>query len=585
MHTALRLVGIGIDEDWPGVQTVLRSQPVETLLNSLVRTHGSAALTYLDVLRSGAANFNHAAPAALAAQGLLDSLVTLNFDTLHEQAILDAGVGLRWVLPLAECDAQVGNPSVSVMVVKPHGSFAHPGLPYEAHFLAATLRYAGDRPQRENRRALSRIAAGRKGLLVYGYGGEDWDVLPILASLNWSVVIWVRFSSSAKQAPEQAEPLPEPVDRWLQSRAEGQSIRLDGDPREFLSDILWELGVIADRRERNESDGNWAVATMRDPDSSSLLRHPGRTALAAIMLLDGNRIDLYGKYLERMPSITPYRAGDPDHTYWLKLHAWFLQAHRRDIQGAIRILRRIEKAKPSEEEPTLEQLGDLQSFYYASIAAAKPPRVSPLMLLDLVRAMRLWRLIRREATTVEQLNSRDPWVAKEAQRTVAYARYYVADLVHNWAYLLLLGGGLTRGAAKWTFRRIARWYARLARRYPVLDWEYHFVRRAEATLLSLGRAPGKAMDRRLEAIVEMFRQTGWGGHPENAEAIRAILHLRQSPRSAYNEFVLARDRLAHTDAKSTPAGRARMLLLERYFWPDRLGPIETVRRLWRESHG
>lgn len=578
---ALDITGLGTTNDRDGIRQVIKGYPLERLLDALVDLHGEQALEYISVLQHGTENYNHRSIAKLAKQGLADSIVTLNFDVLFEQALRSRGVSFAWHLPLAVTDRRIPDKPAQVTITKPHGTLPFPGFPYAPHYLAATLRYAGDRPQRENAQALASIAKDKPVLLVAGYSNDDWDVSPLLTVAPWSHVYWCEYVPPTQLG---TFPMDKPCQRilsWLSGRDERKTVLLFGDVRTLLDSVLRVLGLALDHGDERDPSGLWREQPQREPDGSTFVRNPAPTVLAAVQLLDGTENELFRRLLPKIGALPPFAQDGQLRDRWEKAMAWYYHAHRRDIRKAIAIRRRLLKeAPPIPPERQLEHLADLRSTYYEYISAAKRPLLNPRWPFDLRKAFSLRRLLWARAEEVKNGERNHPWIVREAERHVAFADYYLVDLLHNWGYYLLpFNNWLVRRLTRKVFRRIAQRYRHTANRHPVLDWEYHYVRSVEAALIGDEDIELAAVQWKLSQIADMFRRTGQQGHFAYVSAVLAVIRAKK----AQVDFSKVVKSFFDERSGSTPAGKLRMRLFQRYFWPETVAGFRALRDLFKYS--
>ena len=568
MTESLSRIRLGESSERSGVRDVISGYPLERLLDSLVDMHGDeAALGYLRVLQDATENYNHDAIAILAERKLLNYIVTLNFDVLFEQALSRRSVPFAWHLPLA-ADGRIPHSVAGVTVVKPHGTLPFDGLPYAPHYLAATLRYAGDRPQRETAEVFQTIAQQSPVLLVAGYSNDDWDIFPLLAAAPWSHVVWCEFvPASSLHALSALSPCTRVI-RWLSSRPVESTLVMYGDVRTLLSTVL--------------DDGNlgrsWQDSRQRIPDASLFTESPSRTALAALRLLDGTANELYRRLLPQFGSTEALATDIRLRRQWQRSISWFHHAHRRDVRMAIKMHQQLLEEWPSSGESDLEYLWDLVTLYYEYISAAKRPYLNVQWVVDLLRARRVGNFLRKEAARIKASVTANPWIGKQADRQLAHLTYYKVDLLHNWGYHLLpFSSGPLRGLTRRLFRGIAGHYREAAERFPVLDWEYHYVRGVEAGLIAGERLPLSVVREKLTEIAEMFERTGSHGHLAYVRAVEAIIG------NSERAFTEVEATFFDERSGTTPAGKLRMRLLRRYFWPHSISLLQTLRDLLRYS--
>ena len=534
----------------------------------MVDVHGDElALRYLAVLGDARENYNHRAAAALARTGKLRHIVTLNFDVLFEQALRDCDVSFNWNLPLAS-DIPIGDLRAQVVVTKPHGTLPLSGMPYETHYLASTLQYSGDRPQRETAKVLDSISRESPVLLVAGYRDEDWDISPLLMSAQWSRVYWCEFITYDK-LPDCSFKYPcPPIRNWLDRLGQGNAYVLVGDVRALLASLLGEqIDIGADDR------------PFRIPDASMFLRKRERTALAAVHCLDGVKNQLYKALLPQLESPILAVHDEKLHRSWQRTFSWFNHVYKRRIRRSVYMHNQlINSARLESIEDRLQYVHDLKSLYYEYISAAKRPYLNFRWPLDLVRAHKIENQISCEVQQIRAEDKTNPWILKEAERQLAFVAYYRIDLLHNWGYhLLVFTNGPTCMLIRSVFRKISAMYEHVASKYPVLDWEYHYVRRIEASIIAKNSFDRDSARRKLNEISAMFKNTGSQGHRAYTESVIALLDENEE------DFERIERQFIQDDSLATPTALLRMCLFRRYSWPATISWFSAFRNLLRYS--
>jgi len=180
--------------------------------------------------------------------------------------------------------------------------------------------------------------------------------------------------------------------------------------------------------------------------------------------------------------------------------------------------------------------------------------------------------------TVKSSAEATPWSVKEAERQEAYTAYYQIDLLHNWGYHLLpFKNRLVRRLIRKAFRSIAERYRQTLKRYPVLDWEYHYVRGVEAALIADDGFDQSTVKNKLREIADMFEHTGSYGHFAYVKAIVAIIAKSEV------DFATAEAIFFQENSGTTPSGKLRMRLIRRYFWPHTISGYAVLRDIIKYS--
>ena len=569
MIESLAITGIGSISERNAIKNIIKGYRLERLLDAIVDIHGNqAAINYLSVLQDANENYNHQAIAELAAKGFISNIITLNFDVLFEQALRKHSVTFSWNLPLAT-DVIIPELATRVKVTKPHGTFQFGDFQYTPHCLAATLKLMGDRPQKETARIINKIAMQGPVLIVAGYSDDDWDISPLLTAAPWSQVYWCEYVEPTQPF---ATPSKRPCKRifnWLESRPNNSSFLLYGDVRTLLSSILGDRNALH----------IWREEPQRIPDASFLLAKPARSAVATIRLLDGTNKELYINLFPRLKTIPSLTEDDVLHNYWIRMESWFSHIHERNIRRAVNIHRRlVQEPRPHSIASDLVYLNDLRTLYYEYISAAKRPYLNPRWPIDLLKAYKVRQLLRRIVLKVKASPETNTWSEKAADLQEALAAYYQVDLLHNWGYLLLpFNNRFANNLIHKVFRSIAKRYDYTLGRYPVLDWEYFYVRSVEAELIAGDRLELSTMIAKLQEIADMFQLTRQDGHLAYVESIKAIITNSEA------DFAKAEAKFLKENTGTSPSGKLRIRLLRRHFWPDTISLFVVLRDIMKYS--
>jgi tetratricopeptide (TPR) repeat protein len=170
----------GIFQRTPDVRRRLDDLGLEVVMQAIFDLLGRRCVNLLDVLDATAPTPTHQ---ALARAPWLSTLLTVNYDQLHEMAYRQAGV--RYQVYLRE-DAyqQVTLPPHTRPLYKLHGSLGYPET------ILATMRHVGRAFPPVIHRALLR-ALKDQSVLVLGYGGRDHDVNAVLKAADLRALSWV----------------------------------------------------------------------------------------------------------------------------------------------------------------------------------------------------------------------------------------------------------------------------------------------------------------------------------------------------------------------------------------------------------
>ena len=227
------------------------------------------------------------------------------------------------------------------------------------------------------------------------------------------------------------------------------------------------------------------------------------------------------------------------------------------------------------EEPSPQVIAsDNISLGYEYVCCAKRPYADSVLSLLLWPGFLAFGL----------LHLRRGRIQSRSRHEKALAGFYVIDLAHNWASILLLVGHLRLvWLRKVIFGWIARAYCRLLRCFPKeMNWEYFYIRYLESRILA-GRAPrGFRTQRKLEWIRHMFQCTQQPGHVRNVEAMLAFLAFVKDPYSPGIALHLKEARRG-LNRRSPPTVRLRLLLFRRFLEPRRVSLGRALCLAWRYS--
>lgn len=543
MINSLKITKICNSDELILIKQILKNYRLERLLDSLVDSYtDKGILEYLNILQKANENYNHESIAKFAKQGHINHIITLNFDILFEQALIKQQVPFSWYLPLVS-SSRISVSDNEFTIIKPHGTLPLNDFPYAQHYLSATLQYAGDRPQLENIEAFNSILSKNPILFVAGYSDNDWDISPILSKIPWAHVFWCQFELKNEFSPSILE--------WLESRPSESTTLYVGDVRKIFACLLNEK-----KSEINE--------TIKTPDSSIFLQKPIATALAAVTLLDGTSNELYCKLLPQFEKLISQKTDKLLYAKWKRAMAWYFHAHIRDIRQAIKInLELSEKTHIIKAEDKLNEIKKLKSIYYEYLSAAKRPHLNLRWPIDILIAMYYRSVIKQKARKINKSELINPWIIKETIKQVAFTDYYIIDLYHNWGYYLIpFRNVVIRKITQLVFKSVFNRYKRLANNYPVLNWEYHYVRSIEAALIAKIKLQAKTIQKKLDSILEMFIATDQHGHADYVRAIYAVIEKSE------NDFNEIEERFFNNSSGTSPTAKLRMILFRNYFWPD-----------------
>jgi SIR2-like domain len=200
-------------KDFDTCNFLIGKAPLESLLDALQTPYGNSALEYLvKVLATKEFNENHRGISLLAKAKKISWIITLNFDLLIETALNDIHIeNVETICPLT--DGNLSSDSISqtgVRIVKPHGTLIQDIKGnFSSAKLSTTLRVLGQEPNSRTIDAFNLIFKEHPFLLVGGYAGGDWDIVPILEEfVNRNLIktiFWIQHPQNEKQNKEAKE--------------------------------------------------------------------------------------------------------------------------------------------------------------------------------------------------------------------------------------------------------------------------------------------------------------------------------------------------------------------------------------------
>ncbi len=566
LHRPLRhVLATAAAQAWPAEEradVADRLEPIyelphlEAILDSLQYHQRWQVRAYLEVLRSTATNDNHNALARLAGRGYLPCCITMNLDTLIEQAISDSDIAAppalsqTWIPLLGERLGSVHNQLTTI--IKPHGSFRPPARASGIDPLLPSLSEIGSSPHPRNRAAIERAVGCRGVLLVAGYGRLDWDVWPIFDGLRSRIrsLFWIAHTEvDVHHTPS-----------WLGS---------DGrDDVLFVGNAVHLFRMLADLPEPcNEVDG-----PHREPSADAFLAEDARdyTAHAAAGLLPST--DVFRTDKRRILRFLLRRARATYNTRLLgtvlESLSWrrHLDHERRSALALQRVavdnLRSCDGAEP-------DQLAHSELFLaklHLAHAMRSNPRVGTLArvwggLLDVARAIRLQvGALRRARGDTPRTKAALEWatfVHRALLGCVVWCRWFNP--------MLPLG-----------FRMLAwRYNSILARHVLYMDREYYQIRSIEAQLMF--PRPGLVEDcRRHVELLESSLGRAKSGHRTLLEVCRALLaHHDRDTATASRHLDRAHEKW---ESASIATGLKRVIAYRVHL---RLTTPKQARRAWR----
>lgn len=578
MCEAIRTVNLGTNKEQHELERVLPLYPLEKLLDSLVNKYGEDALKILTILESGFPNYNHSAIAQLAKNDYLDTIITLNFDVLFENALLASDISFTWNLPLSSVKQEFLGSDKNVTLIKPHGTLPVSGYPYKSYYLAATLSQCGDRPRPENAKSFKSTARIRPVLIVAGYSNNDWDISPLLRTTDWSHIIWIEHFKPKKNSDV---PSPEKPCQYIQSWLENHpaSWLIYGDVKDILRQLLKIIGINSDYSQNTTHQLNSRDAPELKPEVKFLLDKPEAVAFSAISLLDGKFNDLYESLLFQLGELSGIHNDNRLSGQWDMAMAWYYHAQHSDIRKSSNIRRKLLPALLNQDRNNeIDLLGNYLSIHYDHLATFRRPYLNPFFIYDLFMIFKYKRKLFELIKKIKSTKPDNPWIIAQANKHEALAKYHIVDLIHKWGYHFLpFENRRFRIFTKWLFRRISLAYGKLFESYPMLNWEYPYVRYIESMMIADCIEDREEIMSMLQKNLNMFERTGLAGHHAYAMAVHAIIN---NDRKTFNKsFKLMVDENNIT----TPGGKLRMILFKRYFWPDSISLVSVIKDSFKYS--
>jgi len=554
---------------------------LERLLDVLHRTHGRPALEYLNVLWSTDWNENHASIGCLAASGLLERCVTLNFDLLIEEAVKYYDFSSSIVCPLTSANLKHGSGSERLLIVKPHGSFATDKSKSERfENLSATLSQVGSYPDDRNVAAIESSLTKCPTLVIAGYSDMDWDIFPILRKLSHLIenIVWVKYVPDSRLSCSIDTlylEIPELVRKWLEGLGERSSV-VFGTSRFLFTDIVNELGFRIKRRDTigptRRIPNACAFEGSLDQDDPITVK----TIVSLAMLVEntGSFCEMLHEWLIQNQIIRK--------TQELGHYVEDLAAHQSHSTGhykravvyekrAVKLAQTLAGASSNLVPKYLVWLG------YEHLCMAKGP-APPLVLwptttvVNIIRGNRL-------------MNAGTKLASDEIKGTlVALAAYYRVDLIHSWASFFLLLGRRFNAVTRFLFKLVSRKYERISSLSPLLGEGYYWLRRLEADLLSGCKLEKRrAVEDRLDELE--FRHNVLQNHLQigNIHVYRGLIAFSQDGdrTTALNELSAAKEVWDQVGTEMRSPQR-RLLVFGRYFGATDITFWHALKGLFRK---
>jgi tetratricopeptide (TPR) repeat protein len=215
---------------------LVRKGPVpEALYQAIYEVAGfERVVDALRVLDARVPNANHRSIAAAAKAGMIGVVVTTNFDTLLERALIDAGqrFDTRVGVEIGADDVQAAQGG-TVLLWKIHGTITDANDASRRQRIVTLLDQVARTPPRNVLESLD-AALRDRSVLVVGYSGNDRDIAPSLRDTPVRGLWWTTRQRDPHAAAEQIMSRHASAARWL-----------EGDLHELLGRVADRLGLRA----------------------------------------------------------------------------------------------------------------------------------------------------------------------------------------------------------------------------------------------------------------------------------------------------------------------------------------------------
>jgi tetratricopeptide (TPR) repeat protein len=180
------------------VERVTSGVRFEVFLQVLAEIFGDQIIKALEILENGRSNFNHEFVARLAKHRLCPLVLTTNFDSLIEQALIREAVSFDLWYKASQYRSSLAF-SGDFKVLKLHGSLCDQDGSRVYSSIIASSKQVG-RPIPRTRGNVLRGVLKKYEIVFIGYSGlDDFDLLPfILATESDKSVYWVKHEEIAR---------------------------------------------------------------------------------------------------------------------------------------------------------------------------------------------------------------------------------------------------------------------------------------------------------------------------------------------------------------------------------------------------
>ena len=164
----------------------------------------------------------------------------------------------------------------------------------------------------------------------------------------------------------------------------------------------------------------------------------------------------------------------------------------------------------------------------------------------------------------------------------ALAQYYVVDLLHSWAALLMLLGPHTVRLCRPVFLFISALYQHVAVESGFMDWEYYWLRHLEVKLLAGEEVDRSEVDEKLSQIERNYSLIQNNVQMGNAHAYRALVaSVPDRDRQRALDHLHKASEAWMKSGSEIAAGSRRIALFRRFIAPTQLSLAESIRLVLR----
>jgi hypothetical protein len=565
------------------LRSILKARALEVHLDIFVRVFGIEALEYIVNLDIDEWNTNHYCIAKLAHNNPAFKIITLNFDVLIESVLDTLGSDYIVRCPLSS-DLERKNASDAgnrVEIIKPHGSFPLPSdrqsmpLNERVKNITTTLKILMDKPDPRTAKVIQKILSNCTHLLVVGYSGEDWDIVPILSDLRTAnpslKITWVKHSDKRNISD---------IAKRLLDKHEGESVVAYGDACCVLRDLV----CLTDKMAADELQCP-DYGKQREMNAQVFQGKNPAALLALSCFFEGTEEEYIKPILKYLSKNRIIKKNPNWHQCYLNVAAWDAYTRNKQIDS-IRMRKQafaINKTVLMKTDRELSEDYLNLGYHYLKYSGLRNVRLKTIFRMPIYffRGYYYLNLVRRLSnSTIHK----------------AQARYYKVSLFHSYALLLLtLGKNKINLFRKFIFKIVCHQYARIDEDY--MKREYFYLRLLEARILSgtvISPSEKESVLSRINQIEDYFLFTDDIVHLRNICITRAFLSYAENPDSEdieiYLKWALAENidefppminddrtvkrisdylKEAANSTEITAAARLRYAIFNRYFFPDK----------------